>query len=1028
MGYPVWDTPAGDLGKIAELEYYNYSLVAHDPDPGFEVEFQLIAGRLPPGIQLNNTGYMIGLPAEDLLYGTPTAVSKDRDYKFTVRAVTAAIGEFVTGGLPGTYTITLDQATNIEVGYPASGLGVPKGATVVSIAGTTVTLSEKLTKQAAGIYLFNTIRITDRTFTITVTGNKPPDLLTGKGNVPPVSLGSYLDATVINLPLEAIDPDAGDTLTWSVIDGELPLGLSLNKTTGVISGVARPYVNLPEGATAGWDNSRWQEYPWEFNTRGVTKNYVFTIQVTDGKNVDTRRYSILIYSHNNLTADDLNLTMDNLDITVDSDVKRPPVLLTESLGEYSTYVSDNYFSFKFEGLDLDDDELNFELLTGIGVGYDASNYDTSLYDRGELTSPPGFLMNTATGWVTGYIPAQVDSSKDYTFVVQCYKKDYPTYVTPGRLFTITILGNQSLDITWLTSSTVGTIQAGEVSQSIIEAEAKNGDALTYSLKNSSRLPPGLTMLSDGSISGRCSFQSFTLDSNTTTFDIDAAARGLTSDVTTFDKTYKFTVIASNNDGTIQAEKIFYLKVYVNTVGPYENLYLRCLPPQNQRDLFTSIVNDTSIFPSSSLYRPNDPFWGRSKNINMLAAYGIQASLASDYVAAMQDRHYTKKLYFGEYGTNIARDSEDNIIYEVIWVEMIEETRAYIKGVKQGPPVSSMNIPSKIANWRNPRYDENDPAGYTLKPNDQLLMRRDLATGLGDANPAALPQWMTSVQKDLTVPGFVTRVPLVYCKPGEGEKLLYRLKKAEQRKEIPSLNNIAFVADRYISDSNLSQYWDITNSVFQQHSFTTFDAEVRFSNEYTPDATVDFAVEIPYNHINGRSVAYVESLGGLDGIVLPYNGKTLIFAKQDNYGNDYDGYWWGELDGSSMVPGFADAGGVNKRAGVWKINVVSDIIYLEFIQEIFFQGTLQPDSTLSTGIVQARYGAKYGGNKMKYDLASIGDVYFDPYYKIIDPPPLSNGIATTFDSRSTRFVNAIDTYQLPDEGDKYLKFPKIGVFS
>ena len=1016
MGYPVWDTPAGDLGKIAELEYYNYSLVAHDPDEGYEVEFQLIAGRLPPGIQINNTGYMIGLPAEDLLYGTPTAVSKDRDYKFTVRAVSAAIANLVSGGAAGTYTITVDQVNNISIGAPASGTGIPSGTTVVSIVGTTITLSEKLTKQASGVYLFNTDKITDRTFSITVTGNKPPDLLTGKGNVPPVSLGSYLDATVINLQLEAIDPDAGDTLTWSVIDGELPLGLTLNKTTGVISGVARPYVNLPEGATAGWDNARWQEYPWEFSTRGVTKNYVFTIQVTDGKNVDTRRYSILVYSHNNLTSDDTNLTMDNTDITVDSDVKRPPLLLTEDLGVYSTYVSDNYFSFKFEGLDLDDDELYFEMLTGVGIGYDASDYDSSFYDRGVLNTPPGFFMNTATGWLTAYIPPQVESSKEYTFVVQCYKKNYPSYVTPGRLFTITILGNQSLDINWLTSSTVGTIQAGEVSQKIIEAEAKNGDSLSYTMKNGSRLPPGLTMLSDGSISGRCSFQSFTLDSNTTTFDINASARGLASDITTFDKTYKFTVIASNESGTIQAEKIFYLKVFINTVGPYENLYLRCLPPLNQRDLFTSIVNDTSIFPSSSLYRPNDPFWGRAKNINMLAAYGIQASLASDYIEAMQDRHYTKKLYFGEYGTNIAKDSEDNIIYEVVWVEMIEETRAYVKGVKQGPPTSSVNISSKIANWRNPNYAENDPAGYTLKPNDQLLMRRDLANGLGDANPAALPLWMTSVQKDLTVPGFVTRVPLVYCKPGEGDKLLYRLKKSEAKGEIPSLNNIAFVADRYISDSNLSQYWDVTTSMFQDHNYTTFDAEVRYSPEYDPIATVDFAVEIPYTHINGRTVAYVESLGGLDGIVIPYDGMTLIFAKQDNYGS-YSGPWWTELDGSTLVPGYADAGGVNKRAGIWQINVVSDIIYLEFLQEIEIGS-----------VVNARYGSKYGGNKMKYDLASVGDVIVDPYYTIINPPPLSNGIATTFDSNSTRFVNAIDIYQLPDEGDKYLKFPKIGVFS
>jgi hypothetical protein len=32
MGYPIWQTPGGDLGKIAELQFYSFNFEAVDPD------------------------------------------------------------------------------------------------------------------------------------------------------------------------------------------------------------------------------------------------------------------------------------------------------------------------------------------------------------------------------------------------------------------------------------------------------------------------------------------------------------------------------------------------------------------------------------------------------------------------------------------------------------------------------------------------------------------------------------------------------------------------------------------------------------------------------------------------------------------------------------------------------------------------------------------------------------------------------------------------------------------------------------
>jgi hypothetical protein len=272
MGYPVWQTPSGFLGKIAELEFYNFQFEASDPDQQ-DVTFSLIAGRLPSGLQLTSTGYTYGQPADNFkISGTPRAVNQDVDFKFTIRAQ----------------------------------------------SGT------------------NTRAITDRTFTITITGNRVPTITT---NTEP--LGIFLDGTQIDITLEAVDLD-NDPLSWTLIDGELPPGLTLS-TDGVVSGIVLPFVNLPESAGTGYDNSRWDLYPWQFNTKSSDKTYKFTVQVSDGKVVNNKAFTIRVISYNSLTADNTTLTADTDFITADSDQKRKPLLLTTDLGAYATFKSDNFF-------------------------------------------------------------------------------------------------------------------------------------------------------------------------------------------------------------------------------------------------------------------------------------------------------------------------------------------------------------------------------------------------------------------------------------------------------------------------------------------------------------------------------------------------------------------------------------------------------------------------------------------------------------------------------------------------------------
>ena len=51
MTYPIWLTPAGDLGIIPEGEYFQIALDAYDTSGG-TLTYTKLSGTLPPGLQV----------------------------------------------------------------------------------------------------------------------------------------------------------------------------------------------------------------------------------------------------------------------------------------------------------------------------------------------------------------------------------------------------------------------------------------------------------------------------------------------------------------------------------------------------------------------------------------------------------------------------------------------------------------------------------------------------------------------------------------------------------------------------------------------------------------------------------------------------------------------------------------------------------------------------------------------------------------------------------------------------------------
>lgn len=260
------------------------------------VQFQVIAGELPAGVQVETNGLLAGVPlAVATVQGVPQEVARDVTSKFAVRAYTETIVD------------------NIRV--------------------------------------IN--RLADRTFTLTVTGQDAPEFVT-----PPGRIATYYDGSLVEgLQIEYTDTDPDEIVTIRLVAGSLPTGLTIN-SRGLISGFIQPKSNIDAQAGYSRDGQGYDEFPYDFSTQSINVNYQFTLEVSDGINSNLRTFDIFVYSRNSLTADDTEITADNTFVTADVTPVRPPIVLTPQ-GTIGVVQNDNYFAFQFTGLDLDGDQFEY---------------------------------------------------------------------------------------------------------------------------------------------------------------------------------------------------------------------------------------------------------------------------------------------------------------------------------------------------------------------------------------------------------------------------------------------------------------------------------------------------------------------------------------------------------------------------------------------------------------------------------------------------------------------------------------------
>lgn len=957
---PIIEPNTTFLGSYFDGTYFNQQLDVIQLNPVVEIEWAVTSGQLPPGLSLTDTGAIVG-------YLEPVEL----------------IGQYGPAGYDGEET-----ENNISV---------------------------QQQEYDVGPYQFNQLsQNVAYTFTVQAFDGANYDLQTYVMNV--VSRVNYTSDSDLSIDDSYLTVDSGNVY------------IPVIRNTSFV---------LPAARQDAYYAAKIDGFDFDVGTENLIYRLVDTAGAFDGSPFDP------------LERDDLNNGLPgSFDLVSTTTSNLPGVNLDSDSGwifgkinpQTSAYEEFDFVVEVCKTIGYGTTS-NIELTTNTNVTVNTTQYITQRFANSAAAANLAVLANvTSTSIYVTPVSGNVITLPTNSLYVSnvtplnatvtnssFYQVEYCS--SPG-FFTLPVIGDPNSVISWISPTDLGTIDNGRISELRVEAVSAKGTQLTYSLVDqrgvSCRLPQGLKLLPSGEISGKTTFESFSIDDHATTFD---------NELLTIDRISTFRVRAESVDGSSSSTRTFTLRLNIINTEPYEDLYLTAMPTVSQRQIYNALISDPTIFEPELIYRPDDSNFGIQEDLKMLFLPGLTASELDDYQSAMIRNHFTKTYTFGEVKTAYVLDDIYGIKYEVVYIEVNDPG----ENANGDGPDSFKDLSDVIA---NPYISQDGSTYNVIYPNSSDNMKLRMENNIGYQDQSSLPPWMTSNQPDTnTATGFTTplgytkAIVIAYAQPGAGKKIAYRI----QQSGI-DFNRIEFTVDRYQLDNFYSENYDLTNDRYIKDRETTFDADSNI-NIGTIVATVTYAVTVPYSQINGRPVEYILANGGIDGIDNFANGETIIFTKQEqfedagpydgwiDYSSSYigddtetnitEGYDSGSYDTYNVIPGFLEksqgTSAVNRRGGVWRIDIVNGIVNLTFVQEIAVYDR-----------VRVLFGKTLSSAVLFYSL-DLQPGQTVPYYEVFSNNPTVR-IRTTFNNDTTKFFTYRDEYYEPGTQDKYVKFPQYGVFT
>jgi len=661
----------------------------------------------------------------------------------------------------------------------------------------------------------------DRAFSITVEGSDEPFWLTPSGTlyIGPNQEDYILNRSPIDYQLSASDTDlsAGDSLEYYFDDlyGELPPGLELTKD-GKIRGIVDAPLTLDYQATnSNYDRQDYDIFPYDYGAgtqpgdqipRYISRYYEFQVTVSDGKTRSKRRFRIFVVNPQTFRADTTVISIDNTSYIASATYLRAPLYLTT--GNLGIRRANNYITIPLEVYDPN----KFQG----GIEYSI----VRLEDSTESALPPGMKLDSTNGVLFGKVPYQPAVTQTYTFRVQVLRTD-PTNnekTSNARTFILKIQGEVDSTISFTSPTLLGTTIPNKLSTfQVIATTTLKGASVRYR-KIKGNLPPGLTLAGDGTIIGKVNQIETSAGAKDGLTTIDLVSYGLNNFIldggtTTIDKRYRFTVQARDYYQASAVEKEFQIEVTSDTLTQFSNIFLKPLLAKDKREYFYSFITDNKTFPEDILYRPSDTNFGVQNDIRMLLQHGIETLKIEKYVPALVKNFERKTFFFGDPKIASAKDSSGNLLYEVIYVDIVDplekekQSVAKVIQLKNGFPIDvSQNKYQASTNLIT--VDQLiDKLFYPSTVSNMQEQLKDIVSADGSSliqiNENFLPIWMQTTQEDTgTALGYVKAVPIVYVQPGQGVSTLERIKDTGF-----DFKNISFDVDRLIIDSVEGQAGD-----------------------------------------------------------------------------------------------------------------------------------------------------------------------------------------------------------------------------
>jgi hypothetical protein len=716
--------------------------------------------------------------------------------------------------------------------------------------------------------------IRDRTFSIAITGSALPYFSTPEG-----SLITINDSIWLELPISYVNPDSSNPVTINLLEGVLPTGFEINEE-GIIRGYAEPptiNVTVPAVTTAatitettniitclsttGFTLSRPVTFSGTamfggieegvtYYIKSIINSTSFTISTTPNgptytllsgtgfmtvtlaaisvgqPTIRTYNFTLLLDSPlgNDINAYSITVVNQNTPISqggpgLPVNTRVPVILNTRpetynvsnspyygyyvlppAGSSYDTYPpntpafigtikSNNFFAFKIIGKDFDGNELIY-IYSGL---------------------PLGLVGDSTTGWITGTPGITSEGLNQYGFSVAVYKKANPFIQSAFFNFSFNLSNDIDGDITWVTPSDLGSIFNGTVSTKSVSAVSDV--PLQYRLV-SGNLPPNLTLLDNGEITG------YVADQPSTVLLDQYAETVFSFEIEAYSPQYPI----------IKQSKMFTLTVEQKYNQPTDVLYIKAAPSIQDRRIIDSLLTNETLIPEEYLYRPNDIYFGKATDVVYEHAYGIYASDIDEYIAAVTRNHYWRNITLGELKTAQAKDDAGNIIYEVVYSQVIDNLQnpqgiSVSESIYWPRPIdlglgpwytSVTNIFTSYASIQGQEYYTSLSPGFvrTLYPNSLFNMRTRVGQVLGqEFDSSLLPLWMTSQQADGSTLGYTQAWVIAYTKPGYANTVKNNINNLwVQPDGLPyTLNMINFRIDRFTVDKSITYNYDKNTS-------------------------------------------------------------------------------------------------------------------------------------------------------------------------------------------------------------------------